>query len=113
MICDNGVFGFDDKDNKFNGTVNKLRRIRGPRWLGRMVMIAERLFPGYTFLCSGSSYSFLKGRPFLLPAAWMYRFYLMLCGRTTGGEEALRQILIPADVINRREEAMREWGLID
>lgn len=113
MIFDNGVFGYDDKDNEYNETINRLRRFRGPRWLGRIVMLAERLFPGYTFLCSGSSYSFLKGRPYLLPAAWIYRFYLMLRGRTTGRKEALRQILIPANVISRREEELRKWGLID
>lgn len=113
MIFDNGVFGFDVKTNEYNETINRLRRFRGPRWLGQIVMMGERLFPGYTFLCSGASYSFLKGRPFLLPAAWIYRFYLMLRGRTTGGAEALRQILIPANVINKRVEDMRKWGLID
>lgn len=113
MIMDNGVFGFDNDNNRHNNMVNSLRRFKGPRWLGRGMISIERLFPGYRFLCTGDSYAFLRGRPFLLPAAWIYRFYLMTKGRTTSGKEILKQISISEEIIDLREEDMRLWGLID
>ena len=113
MIFENGVFGFENDSNKHNNMVNSLRRFKGPRWLGRGVISLERLFPGYRLLCTGDSYAFLRGRPFLLSAAWIYRFYLMTKGKTTSGEEILKQIMIPEKMIDSREEDMRLWGLID
>ena len=113
MIFDNGVFGFDNDNNQHNSVVNRLRRFKGPRWLGRLVLFIERVFPGYEFLCTGENYTFLKGRPFLLPAAWIYRIYLMATGKTTSGNKALSQIMIPAKEIELREDDMRQWGLVD
>ena len=113
LVFDNGVFGFNNKENISNSTINTLRSFHGPRWLGRIFIILRRAFPSYKFLCSGDKYSFLIGRPFLLPAAWVYRFCLMALGKSTGGSSIMKRIMVPDKKIDSREEDLRRWGLID
>lgn len=113
MVFDNGVFGFNNKENINNSTINALRSLNGPRWLGRIIIILRRMFPSYKFLCSGDKYSFLVGRPYLLPAAWIYRFGLMVQGKSTKGSSIMKRIMVPDKKIASREEDLRRWGLLD
>ena len=112
-IIKNGVFGFDDKRNKNNNISNLMRVYNGPRWLFRIKMILERAFPGYEFLIVSEQYRFLSGRPWLLPAAWCYRYYLMLNGKTTSGRAITERIMQSNEAIDARDRELRQWGLID
>lgn len=112
-IIANGVFGFEDKNNDSNNYANIVRQFRGPRWMARGAILFERLFPKYEYLRSGKSYKFMNNRPWLLPVAWGYRFYLMLNGKTTSGLEIMKRIATPNGLINTRENELREWGLIE
>lgn len=113
MVFDNGVFGFNNKENINNSTINALRSFNGPRWLGRIIMLLRRVLPSYKFLCSGGKYSFLVGKPYLLPVAWVYRFCLMARGKPTRGRNIVKKIMVPDKKIDLREEDLRRWGLID
>ena len=112
-IMNNGVFGFDDNCNQSNAIANQMRRFNGPRWLFRVLTLCERMFPGYSFLHESEDYKFLDGRPWLLPAAWSRRFYLMLRGRTTSSGEVVGQIMTPRRIVDLREEELKRWGLIE
>jgi len=112
-VFDNGIFGFHNGENANNRTFNEIRNIVGPRWLGRSVIIMKRAFPSYKYLCGGEQYSFLKGRPYMLPVAWLYRMYLMMKGKTTSGNTIMRKIMAPDKTLKSREDELRRWGLID
>lgn len=112
-VMNNGIFGFNDKSNRRNTITNQMRKFNGPRWLFRVLTLCKRLFPGYSFLRVSEEYRFLDGRPWLLPAAWCWRFYLMLSGRTTTVGELLGQIMTSNSVVDLREEELKRWGLIE
>ena len=90
-----------------------MRVYNGYRWLFRIKMFIERAFPSYDFLKTSEQYPFLTGRPWLLPIAWCYRFYLMLNGKTTSGKIIAKRIMQSNEVIEARDNELRQWGLID
>ena len=112
-IFTNGVFGFNNAANNSNSVVNQLRKYNGPRWMRRIILLVERAFPSYDYLKIGSNYTFMNKRPWLLPFAWIYRFYLVMTGKTTNGEKIIGIIMTPDDIIDSRNEELRQWGLID
>lgn len=111
-ILANGVFGFDDKSNQNNVITNQIRQYHGMRVFGRIKLILKRAFPGYKEMCGGEASAFLKGKPWLLPVAWIYRFSLMFSGKKTSGKKILSQILISGKKMDSREEELRHWGLL-
>ena len=111
-IFADGVFGFDNKDNEIAYVSNEVRDFKGPRWLARLSMIRRHAFPGYHHFQGNDKYAFFDGKPWLLPAAWCYRIYLLLRGQTTTGKEALERIMTPNQLLDAREEELRKWGLL-
>lgn len=111
-IFTDGVFGFENKDNEIAYISNELRGFRGPRWLARLSMIRRHAFPGYHHFQGNDKYAFFDGKPWLLPAAWCYRFYLLLRGQTATGKEAINRIMTPNQLLDAREEELRKWGLL-
>ena len=111
-IAENGVFGFNDKSNSNNGVYNQLINYKGPRWMGRLLIVKERMFPSYEFLRVGENYAFLDGKPWLLPAAWCRRFHLMIKGETTGAHKIIEKTFASEKEIDQRIEELRQWGLV-
>lgn len=112
-ILGNGVFGFHNIDNRRNSVINQMQEYEGPRWMLRVKLILERLFPSYESLRVGTSYKFLDGRPWLLPVAWIRRIYYMALGKTTDGKDIIDRIMTPDDMIEMRKSELRQWGLLD
>ena len=112
-IMRNGVFGFDDKNNRNNNVANQMRVYSGPRGMLRTKIFIERAFPSYKFLKSSEQYRFLLGKPWLLPVAWCYRFYLMLNGKTTSGRIIVGRIMQSKETLEVRYNELKQWGLID
>lgn len=112
-VLKNGVFGFDDKDNRRNHIANRIRTYDGPKTLFRIKITIERAFPSYEFLRVSEFYRFLDGRPWLLPAAWCYRFYLMAKGKTTSVGSIFEGIMQSNEALEARDGELRQWGLID
>ena len=58
-------------------------------------------------------FSFVDGRPYLLPAAWIYRVFLAVKGH--GTRFAVENMLVPLTIsdekIAEREDYLNQWGL--
>ena len=74
-IFGNGVFGFKDHRNKENSTANAILFKPGPRIWIRIKSLIGSAFPPYRHMRHVPQYAFINGRPWLLPAAWIYRVY--------------------------------------
>lgn len=73
-IFTNGIFGFHDEENWSNAIVNIIHNSKYS--LPKKIQSLFRfLFPSYRTvrLYYGKRYSFVDGKPWLLPAAWIYR----------------------------------------
>lgn len=108
----NGIFGFDDESNKESRDLNALTQRHGPRWLVRILSIIASVFPPYRNMRFSSHYTFLDGRPWLLPSAWIYRFYRAIRYRMgADGKRMIERSLISNERLDERERELEMWGL--
>lgn len=111
-IFANGVFGFDDVTNHESRRANDILWHRGPRWLARMKVLLGNVFPPYRVMRYVTFYAFVDRRPWLLPFAWIYRFFRSFRYRlTANGKALLNESMIPNEIIDVRKEALAKWGL--
>lgn len=74
-ILENGVFGFqaaDDKEALLSYDVAKGGKA------GRLKHLLRLVFPSYSLMKTMKQYSFVDGKPFLLPVAWLIRIVRLL-----------------------------------
>lgn len=102
-IFENGIFGFHDAENKDNGMLNRVQRV------GKLKTILWRFFPPYKSL---QYIPFLKGRPWLLPVAWIYRLIRgALQGKTTVGWKWITGVAGSDRALESRNAMLEQWGL--
>ena len=111
-IASDGVFGFSNIDNKANIAMNAIMRNGKQRLRSRIRAFFRKAFPGYKRIAFSKNYGFVENRPWLLPAAWLYRFYRLMLGRTDSASNIVDRIMISNEMIDERENELREWGLI-
>lgn len=106
-VFKNGVFGFDNAENHDNVVINA--NLSGK---SGVTVALRRLFPSYKTLCTVPHYSFLKGKPWLLPIAWLYRIArTVVQGKTKNRMKFLADSFVDREKINKRNEELKQWGL--
>lgn len=88
-----GVFGQDDRDSGTNTL--KAEKTDAPRF----AVVLKRLFPAAKTI--ESRYTYLQGRPWLLPVAWIHRLFRT---KDTWGQHALEA----KDILEADTEAVRK-----
>jgi len=107
QIFANGVFGFDDADNRLNKTTTQIRS--GKR---KVIVFLRKIFPDYEYLCNTGPFSFVRGKPYLMPAAWIYRFwYDIKNGYVKSGLRIAVSPYMKKKQIQKREAYLKKWGL--
>ena len=100
-----GVFGFVDKSS----VVNQLRKNANERSINRLTTLLNRTFPPVKHM--KARYTYLQTKPWLLPAAWVHRFFKKK-GTTVGyireGKELLTMNQDEVMVLN---ELYRQIGI--
>ena len=112
-IFSNGLFGFHDEKNQVNGAVNQMTKYGKGSLFSRLVYLFQLMFPNYNNMAASRDYSFIRRKPWLLPAAWIYRFYRLFTRKTSSVSDLLKHVGTPKAVISEREEELREWGLAE
>lgn len=106
-VFKNGVFGFDNVENNNNVVINA--NLSGKSGL---VVAIHRLFPSYKTLCTVPHYSFLRGKPWLLPVAWLYRIARTAAqGKTKNRMKFIADSFVDREKIEKRNEELKQWGL--
>lgn len=110
-IFADGLWGHDNDENRVSATAKYAKRSRKSYAGSAICMTLSKLFPPYAHMRLVPWYAFVDGRPWLLPAAWLYRFYY--CARHKGAHsrESLAQPFVERDAIHRREAMIESWGL--
>jgi len=108
-VIHNGVFGFDNEKNKENYLKLQLQKDKH----FKLKNVISTLFPSYDELRCVPSYEFLDGKPFLLPATWVYRFFYKLFGKNA--RSALNAVTKPFAVseneVSDRIDMLHKWGI--
>ena len=103
----NGIFGFDNKENRKNMAVNKARR---GSTFAMLSSVADSIFPSYHRMLNSPHYRYLDDRPYLLPVAWTHR---MLRG-LKNYNKAVSLVsfgFATKKEVSRRDEYLKKWGL--
>lgn len=111
ILFRNGVFGFGDESNYIGYTANIYRRSGLSYYLTTVLVILGRIFPSYDSMRVIPWYSFLNGRPWLLPFAWIYRFFYIIIKKPSAGVHALSEPFEKRADIEQRVETVSGWGL--
>ena len=111
QVFNNGVFGFDNEENRDNLAVNNARKGKNAK-ASMVASAARKIFPNYTEMVSVPKYSFIKGNKWLLPIAWIYSFF---CGlhkkRFSDKMRVVKSSFVSKETIEKREEFLKQWGL--
>lgn len=107
-----GVFGFQNPENMVASSTQQIHTSREKSYFLTAVKITlRRLFPSYESMRVIPWYSFLDGRPWLLPAAWIYRYYYCLRHKRDHTKTILKDPYVHRKKIEVRETLIDSWGL--
>ncbi len=105
-----GTFGLENRENDAGTAARDIRR-QGSYAAGAAVMIWRRLFPPYRDMQLVPWYSFVDGRPWLMPAAWVYRWMYCLANKREHSFALLARPVADKPQIDARTQQLKEWGL--
>lgn len=107
-----GVFGFEDHTNKENFAVNAIRFSDNSHGISMLVAALRKIFPSYETLTANKKFAFLRGKPFLLPIAWIYRFLTTFsAGKVKSRARSIKASFVTEDAIEKRTKMLDKWGL--
>ena len=106
-----GTFGLSNRDNEASISAKEMKRSRMPYWVTAIRLTLQKLFPSYEDMQLIPWYRFVDGRPWLMPAAWVYRWVYILRHKRKHGAQLLTEPYLKKTVIERREHLIQDWGL--
>ena len=106
-----GIFGFGNDQNKGSRAAKEITHDGAPYWIGALNVARRRLFPPYEDMQLIPWYSFVDGRPWLLPAAWVYRWGYCLAHKRRKGKAKLTEAFVKKASIEERQRLISGWGL--
>lgn len=104
-ILKDGLFGFGNEENKFSPGVNAYR-VSGTK--GMIRLLFNHIFPSYKILCEVPCYSFVRGKKFLVPFAWIYRLFRK---KDVSYLKEINKKYAKKSQIKERENMYKQWGL--
>lgn len=106
-----GVFGYGNQEDNAGARSAKETLYDGrPYALTAVRLTVQRVFPPYRDLQLVPWYSWLDGKPWLLPAAWVYRWIYVLLRKQSKGRNKLNEAF-RMDSIRKRQTYLERWGL--
>ena len=106
-----GVFGLDNKENEGAHTAKEIKRENRGYWLTSIRLMTHLLFPPYEDMILAPWYSFLKGKRWLLPFAWIYRWIYCIIHKFGFALNRLTEPFRIKEKIEKREDYINTWGL--
>ncbi|MBR4445220.1 MAG: nucleotidyltransferase family protein [Solobacterium sp.] len=106
-----GIFGLDNEQNAGAHTAKEIERSKGNYLLGSLMIIIRLLFPPYRDMQLIPWYSFVDGRPWLMPIAWVYRWFYCITHKLKSSFQKLSEPVRLRKTIKQREIYIKDWGL--
>lgn len=111
LVFSNGVFGFDNEEYRTHETAKRLRSVRAPKILRPVIVAFRKVFLPYRQMVNYPNCSFLHGRRYLLPCAWIYRLYYIAVHRRRAYAAEGKLIFASGSIIQQHNDLMKQWGL--
>lgn len=111
LIFRNGVFGFDNADHQINAVGKEADTVHVPAILRSCILFLRRLFQPYEKMKNLPYCYFLIGKKYLLPVAWIYRFFYVLKNKKQSVDVWKKIALNSSGILDKREKMLERWGL--
>ncbi len=106
-----GVFGLENAENRPASAAKEIRRSESPYTFGALKRGFKRLFPPYRDMQLVPWYSWVDGKPWLLPAAWVYRWFYCGTKKLKHSVKFLAEPFAKKEDVLERQKLMKDWGL--
>lgn len=106
-----GTFGLDNEQNADAKAAREISHSGGSYWSAAIKLTLHRVFPPYEDLQLVPWYAFLDGRPWLLPVAWVYRWYYVLKHKQKKGKAMLLEPYENKSDVRKRQQFIHDWGI--
>ena len=106
-----GVFGLENKENEGAHSAKEITRDRKGYWFTAIRLTLKILFPPYNDMILAPWYSWLKGKPWLLPIAWVYKWFYCATHKLGYSLKRLAEPFKIREKIEKRENYIKDWGL--
>lgn len=106
-----GTFGLSNEQNEAAHSAKEIQRSGKPYWVTALALTWKKLFPPYKDMQLIPWYSFVDGRPWLMPAAWVYRWFYTATHKYRHTKELLIEPIAKRDIINKRKNLINSWKL--
>ncbi len=106
-----GAFGLENAENKPAAAAKDIRRSSSPYFLAAVKRGFSKLFPPYRDMQLVPWYSWIDGKPWLLPTAWIYRFAYCGAKKLKHSIRLISEPFSKKKEVQERQDLMKEWGL--
>ena len=106
-----GTFGLENEENAGSIAAKEISHDGASYERGALRLVLRRIFPPYGDLQLIPWYSFVDGRPWLLPAAWVYRWFYVLRHKREQGAALLTEPYRIRKQVEQRQQFISDWGL--
>ena len=106
-----GVFGLDNDENQPASAAKEIQQSRSPYSFAAVKRGFKKLFPPYRDLQLVPWYSFVDGKPWLLPAAWIYRWFYCAGKKLKHSVKLISEPFTKKKDVLNRQQLMKDWGL--
>ncbi len=110
-IFRDGIFGLINEDNAGAHSAKEIKRSDASYRKTAWRLTVSKLFPPYEDMQLIPWYQWVDGKPWLLPAAWIYRWGYCLIHKSKHGKELLLEPYQKRKKIEEREVYLENWGL--
>lgn len=110
-IFRDGIFGLENEDNTASKSAKEIRRSDKAYGLTALRLTLHSLFPPYEDMQLIPWYSWVDGKPWLMPAAWVYRWFYCLKNKRRASRDLLFEPYEKKETIEARQEYLDRWGL--
>ena len=109
-IFENGIFGINIVNPEIRQGFDVYKSSERGYYCILLNRFIQKAFPKYEIMILFPEYKFLKGRKYILPFFWLFRF-LRNVFNPIKWKKLKREISISRESLNNRKEQLRRWGL--
>ena len=108
---EDGLFGLENKKNAGAHTAKEIKRSEKAYLTGALRLSMHKLFPPYRDMQLIPWYAWVDGKPWLMPAAWVYRWIYCIRNKKNDSMDLLAEPFTMRETVEKREALIRSWGL--
>ena len=106
-----GLFGLENEENEGAHSAKEITRDHKGYWYTAIRLTLRTLFPPYKDMILVPWYYWLKGKPWLLPLGWIYKWFYCATHKLGYSLKKLAEPFRIRKKIEKRENYIKDWGL--